>query len=163
MHLSWSLNRLPTVFNPSLHRQPQPLTRPQGVVLKGLMMRNLKRWVLFGSVAVVLCVSALVNLSSPVSSQGNRKGVKLPTGLPPLENFDIRAASRNAEPESESPTVKGKASSNTLMSLERPKQAFSSPSIRALQKSMRSAQERLSKSVPNLRVVYNDTARVPEA
>ena len=125
-------------------------------------MRNLKRWVLFGSVAVVLCVSALVNLSSPVSSQGNRKGVKLPTGLPPLENFDIRAASRNAEPESESPTVKGKASSNTLMSLERPKQAFSSPSIRALQKSMRSAQERLSKSVPNLRVVYNDTARVPE-
>ena len=125
-------------------------------------MRNLKRWILFGSVAIVLCFSALINLSSPVSSQGNRKGVKVPTGPPALKNFDIRSASKDAEPDVESPTVKGKASANTMLALERPKRAFSSPSIRALQKSMRSAQERLSKSVPNLRVVYNDSARVPE-
>ncbi|HKR59432.1 MAG TPA: hypothetical protein VJS64_06825, partial [Pyrinomonadaceae bacterium] len=118
-------------------------------------MRNLKRWALFLTVALLVGVCALINLR-PVSSQNLRKGTKRFVA-PRFENFDIRAKATSSD---DAATSKSERSSQLV--LERPKLRSSSAKTRVIQNGMHAGETQLAERIPQLKVVYNEIVGVPE-
>ena len=129
-------------------------------------MKNFTRWVLLASIAVA--VSAVVFTFGPVaSSQSSRKGERSKvnpktTERRGLENYDIRV--RRAD-EAET-AVAPKKGATTTLSIDTQKPAVATQRQReaaaAVQQSMRTAEQQLAARLPNLKVNYNETLRVPE-
>ncbi len=132
-------------------------------------MRNYTRWILFASIAVVMC-AVVFDFGPTVSSQSTRKGGSLkpqpaaPNGSPALENFDIRIRNRGADA-AETSDNQGAANAGQLMRLETRKQLVANQRQRetaaAIVASMSAAQENLAQRVTALRVEQNETLRVP--
>ncbi len=130
-------------------------------------MRNTRIWILL--VILVVGFGALAFNYGPVASSqdaapapGNGKSV-----LPPrtsFENFDIRVRQpRKSEGVAAPNSGDGTLSRMTLeVSKPRPASAAQATRTAAIIKSMRVAQEQLTARLPNVRVDFNETVRVPE-
>jgi hypothetical protein len=128
-------------------------------------MRNPQRLILALIVGVALCALALSHITI-VSSQGSSEAVKRTSAAQPpkFENFDIRVRQPQKDDATSAQTSgDGKLEQLTLQN-SKPHSVSAEQAARtaAIIQSMRAAQLQLAARVPNLKVEFNDTVRVPE-
>jgi hypothetical protein len=134
-------------------------------------MNGSKRWVLFASIAFIVC-AVVMNFGPTASSQRKSKGEKLQNpSTPKLENYDIRInPSKETTGKESAPESKGQATvteeSATQLTLELPSQnttsqVHSQQAVDAVRQSMSAAQGKLAARLGGLKVEYNQVLNVP--